>query len=181
SQKGKPMKSERVHQAMVIDTPPHRLWEILARYGDVSSFHGGVVRSSSEPGSKAQASPGCERVCHIMDMGLNITLKERIVDYEEGKSYAYDVYEWRNFPIRQMRFGFSIENPESTRCVLHIDIEFKARPALLTPLLIPKMRKLAHDVLLGYKHYAETGEQRAPIARLRKTYGRHDHLEVQYG
>jgi hypothetical protein len=114
-------------------------------------------------------------------MGLRIMLKERIVDYVEGRSYTYEVYEWKNFPIRSMTFGFTISGDGPAATTLAIDIAYLARPAFLTPLLAPKMRKLAQDVLLGYKHYAETGERRVPIKRLKHVYRKTGPGRVQYG
>ena len=175
------MKPKHIHQAILIKSSPERLWEILQHYGNVSLFHAGVVKSLKEQGSDDKASMGCERICNIVDMGLKITLKERIVDYVEGQSYRYEVYEWKNFPIQHMLFGFSVRNSTPGYTTLSIDIEYKARPAVLTPLMAGKMKKLAYDVLLGYKHYAETGEKRVPIRELRNLYGSRKTLEAQYG
>lgn len=175
------MKLKHIHSEMPIKTSPERMWEILTQYGDVSNFHAGVVESHKEAGSNDNASLGCERVCNIVDMGLKIMLKERIVDFVEGKSYRYEVYEWKNFPIDRMLFGFNILDVTPTHTVLAIDIEYRARPAILTPLMAGKMKRLAQDVLLGYRHYAETGERRVPIKTLKKQYSGHNRVEVQYG
>ena len=175
------MKLKNIRQEMQIQVPPAKMWEVLSQYGDVSRFHAGVVESFKEEGSENKASLGCERVCNIVDLGLHITLKERIVDYVEGKSYKYEVYEWKNFPIQKMLFGFTIQDVSAARTVLAIDIEYKAKPALLTPLLAGKMHKLARDVLLGYKHYAETGEKRIPLTNLKRQYASQSVTEVQYG
>ncbi len=175
------MKLKKIHQEMHIQVTQERMWSILSQYGDVSRFHAGVVKSYKVDGSDNKASPGCERVCEIVDLGLNITLKERIVDFVEGESYRYEVYEWKNFPIRKMLFGFRIVHSTPSYTVLGIDIEYKAKPAFLTPLMAGKMRKLARDVLLGYKHYAETGEQRVPIRVLKAKYKSLPYAEVQYG
>lgn len=174
------MKLKAIHCDMQINTSRERMWEILSHYGDVDRFHAGVMKSVSEAGSGDKAAPGCERVCNIVDMGLRIMLKERIVDYVEGESYKYEVYEWKNFPLRRMYFGFRIIDGGAGYTTLGIDIEYRARPAFLTPLMAWKMRKLAHDVLLGYKHYAETGEQRVPIKALKKRY-KSQQFAAQYG
>jgi hypothetical protein len=175
------MKLKNIHQQMQIEVTPETMWAILSQYGDVSRFHGGVVESHKEAGSENKASPGCERMCNIVDLGLHITLKERIVNYVEGESYQYEVYEWKNFPIRKMLFGFRIFSTEKAGTVLAIDIDYKAKPAFLTPLMAGKMRRLAGDVLLGYKHYAETGEMRVPIKKLKTRYKTRLQTEVQYG
>lgn len=175
------MKLKTIHEEMRIEVGAERMWEVISQYGDVSRFHAGVVESHKLQGSDNQASIGCERVCNIVDMGLHIQLKERIVDYVEGESYKYEVYEWKNFPIRKMLFGFKILQSNARHTVLGIEIEYKSKPALLTPLMAGKMHKLARDVLLGYKHYAETGEIRVPIKVLKARYKNLPREEVQYG
>lgn len=164
------MKLKKIHHEIQVKISPEKMWEILSQYGDVSQFHGGVVESYKESGSENRASLGCERVCHIVDMGLKITLKERITDYQEGQSYRYEVYEWKNFPIRKMFFGFTILGTTPGYTTLGIDIEYRAKPAFLTLLMAGKMRNLARDVLLGYKHYMETGQKRVPIKELKRKY-----------
>jgi len=164
------MKLKKIHEEIHVNTNPEKMWEVLSQYGDVSKFHAGVMESHNIEGSDNQASLGCERVCNIVDMGLRIQLLERIVEYEEGYSYKYEVYKWKNFPIRTMLFGFAILSGGHASTRLSLDIEYRAKPAILTPLLAGKMRKLARDVLLGYKHYAETGEKRVPIRQLKKKY-----------
>jgi hypothetical protein len=175
------MKLQKIHQEMQIKVSPEKMWEILSRYGDVSLFHAGVVSSFSENGSENSASLGCERVCNIVDVGLKITLKERIVEFVEGESYRYEVYEWKNFPVQRMFFGFRIMGGTQSCTVLGIDIEYRAKPAFLTPLMAGKMRKLARDVLLGYRHYAETGQKRVPIRELKEIYRAYETLAAQTG
>ena len=174
------MKLKHIHRELQIKATPERMWEVLSQYGDVSSFHSGVVESHAVTGSGNTAAEGCERVCNIVDMGMKIMLKERIVNFVEGKSYQYEVYEWKNFPLRKMYFGFTISNRSATHATLAIDIDYKAKPAILTPLMAGKMRSLADDVLIGYKHYTETGQKRVPIKQLKKQYKAMGEQQVQY-
>jgi len=164
------MKLKNIHEEIYVNVTPERMWKVLSQYGDVSNFHAGVDNSFSIQGSRNEAKLGGERVCNIVDMGLKIVLKERIINYEEGVGYQYEVYEWKNFPLRKMLFGFKIRESENGNTLLRIDLDYKAKPSFLTPLMAGKMRKLVHDVLLGYKHYTETGEKKVPIKSLRKKY-----------
>jgi len=164
------MKLTNIHDEITVNVTTSELWVVLARYGDVSSFHGGVKESFHVSGSQDTAEMGGERICNIVDMGLKIQLKERIVKYVKGESYQYEVYEWKNFPVRKMLFKFSISEDQQSNAILKIDIDYKAKPAFLTPLMVGKMKKLARDILLGYKHYTETGEINRPIKGLRKRY-----------
>lgn len=175
------MKLKNVHQEMQIHVSPEKMWEVLSAFGNVSLFHAGVRESHHVEGSGNAASLGCERVCNIVDMGLQIMLKERIVDYKEGHSYKYEVYEWKNFPLRKMYFGFTILGASQGFTTLALDIDYKAKPAILTPLMAGKMKSLAHNVLLGYKHYAETGQKRVPIKEIKKTYLSRKVVEPQFG
>lgn len=43
------------------------------------------------------------------------------------------------------------------------------------------MRKLARDVLLGYKHFTETGEKRVPLKALNLRYSKAVPWCVQFG
>ena len=164
------MKLKNINEEITINVTPEKMWEVLSNYGGVSNFHAGVKESFSSEGSINKAEMGSERVCNIVDMGMKIQLKERIIDYKEGVGYQYEVYEWKNFPLRKMLFGFTITNNLQSNVLLRIDLDYKTKPAFLTPLMAGKMRKLAHDILLGYKHYAETDEKNVPIKLLRKKY-----------
>ena len=175
------MNLKHIHAETQVRATQKETWDVLSKYGDVSTFHAGVVKSHKVTGSEDKAALGSERICNIVDMGLPITLKERIVHYDEGRSYQYEVYEWKNFPIQKMFFGFSIIEGEEDHTILAIDIEYLAKPAFLTPLMARKMRGLAHDVLLGYKHFIETGEKRVPIRKLKKHYQNVDRQGEQYG
>lgn len=164
------MKLREIKHQQRIYVDAEKMWRILSHYGEVSRFHAGVLESRSEQGSDNLAAPGCERICHIVDLGLHISLHERIVAYKEGESYTYEVYRWKNFPLRKMLFSFRIIRGDYPGVDLEVTVAFKAKPAILTPLLAIKMRQLVKDVLLGYKHYAETGEQRVPVKQLKKQY-----------
>jgi len=174
------MKLREIKHRQRIQVDAEKMWQILSHYGDVSQFHAGVLQSHSEAGSDNLASPGCERICHIVDMGLHIRLHERIVEYKDGESYTYEVYRWKNFPLRKMLFTFRIIRGDYPGVDLEVSVAFRAKPAILTPLLAIKMHRLVKDVLLGYKHYAETGEQRVPVKQLNKQYQDAVVMEMNY-
>ena len=81
------MKLKQIHEEISINVSAEKMWSVLSQYGDVSNFHAGVAESYKVEGSTNTAALGCERVCNIVDLGLHITLKERIIDYVEGQSY----------------------------------------------------------------------------------------------
>jgi len=175
------MKLKNIHHEIQIRATPDQVWQSLLRYGDVANFHAGVKSSYKEEGSDNEASLGCERVCHIVDLGLKIVLKERIVEFVEGKSYRYEVYEWKNFPVQKLYFEFEILGASQGGTTLALDIDYKAKPAILTPLMAGKMKRLTQDVLLGYKYFTETGESRVPIKDLKNRFKLQKHEIINYG
>ena len=175
------MKIKNIHEEILIKVSSEQMWTVLSKYGDVANFHAGIEGSYNVEGSENKASLGGERVCNIVELGLQITLKERIINYIEGQSYKYEVYEWKNFPIGVMYFSFEIIPRGVNNVALVLNIDYKAKPAILTPLMAGKMRRLARNVLLGYKHFSETGEKRVSIKSLKAQYKAANNTEVQYG
>jgi len=174
------MKLKNIHHEIQINATSEQVWQTLLRYGDVATFHAGVQTSHKEEGSNNEASLGCERVCHIVDLGLKILLKERIIEFVERKSYRYEVYEWKNFPVQKLYFGFAILGTSQGSTTLALDIDYKARPAFLTPLMAGKMKRLTQNVLLGYKYFTETGEIRVPIKDLKNRFNEKKQVVMQY-
>ena len=163
-------KMKNVHYEMLINASAKDVWNVVCRYGDVAQFHGGVEKTTSVNDSPIEAQLGADRVCDIHDMGMHIVLKEKIIEFKEGESYRYEVYETKNFPVKALFFEFSIRKQNENNTFLRLDIDYKGKPAFITPLLKPKMQKLTRDVLLGYKEYIETGSQNVPIKDLRRKY-----------
>ena len=164
------MNLTNVHYEMLMNAPAEKVWDVVRRYGDVAQFHAGVEKTTSVNDSPVEAQLGADRVCDIHDMGMHIVLKEKIIDYKEGKSYRYEVYETKNFPVQALFFEFSLRKHDEKSTYLRLDIDYKGKPAFITPFLKPKMQKLTRDVLLGYKEHIETGSQNVPIKELRKKY-----------
>ena len=164
------MNLANVHYEMLMEASAQKVWEVIRRYGDVGQFHAGVEKTTNANGSSNQAYLGADRVCDIHDMGMHIVLKEKIIDFKEGESYRYEVYETKNFPVKALYFEFRIRKYDENRAYLRLDIDYKGKPAFITPFLKPKMQKLTRDVLLGYKEYIETGSANVPINVLRKKY-----------
>lgn len=152
-----------VTSEIVIDASTGAIWEALSHFGDVSTFHAGVAQSTPEEGFDVIAALGSERTCLVPDGKREVTLVERITDFSEGQHYRYEVYEWKNFPLLAMFFAFEIvEKPEGD-IVLRLSQHYRLKPAFLTRPLAYKIREQQRGILLGYKHYIETGEKNVPV------------------
>ena len=164
------MSLTNVHYEMLMEAPVEDVWNAIRQYANVAEFHGGVERTTNVNGGTDEAYLGANRVCYIHDMGLDIVLKEKIIKFNEGSSYRYEVYETKNFPVQDLYFEFSIHGHDESKSYLHLDIDYKAKPSFLTNILKPKIKTLARDVLLSYKEYIETGAENVPAKKLRKKY-----------
>jgi len=142
-----------------INASSEKVWEALSRFGNVSNFHFGVEHSVAGKGGKNKACLGAERTCTVRDMGMKITLVEKITEYKEGRYYRYEVFEWKNFPLKVMFFAFSLkENPDGSS-MLTLTQNYRLNPGFITGLMKWKMKALQRRILLGYKHHIETGEK----------------------
>ena len=162
----KGVKLTEVKTSINIDSSSEKTWEVLSHYGDVSTFHGGVEKSVNHSGSTNKAALGAERTCDILDGKKEVVLKERITEYKEGSHYRYEVFDWKNFPLKMMFFGFSVKKIKHDRSQLHLIINYRLKPGFMTNMMKWKIRKLEREILLGYKHYIETGERNTPIQLL---------------
>jgi polyketide cyclase/dehydrase/lipid transport protein len=149
-----------------VDATPGEVWAALSKYADVSTIHGGVEASVPGNEGKNEASLGAERTCTIIDGKREITLVERITEFKEGKFYRYQVYEWKNFPLKVMFFAFSINNNPRGETILSLTQNYRLNPGFLTGFMTWKIKKQQRIILLGYKHYMETGEKSRPIEDL---------------
>ena len=162
------IKLTKVITSIKINAPKEKTWEALSHYGDVSTFHAGVEKSVNHSGFTNIAALGVERTCNILDGKKEVILKEKITEYQDGKYYRYQVFEWKNFPLKVMFFGFSVADISNARSKLTLVINYRLKPGFLTSLMKWKIKKMEKDILIGYKNYIETGKRNVPIQTLKK-------------
>lgn len=109
------MKLTTVQYEMVVNSTPQRAWDVLANFGDVTSFHPQLESSTSLNGSTNKAVLGCDRECVIPDGKRRITVREKIIDFVDGEYYTYDVYFWKNFPLNKSLNAFGVKKSKDGR------------------------------------------------------------------
>ena len=164
------MKLKKVMYEVEVNASPQEAWEVLASYGDVGDFHSGVQSSNALNGSSNQACIGADRICHLVDGKRKIMVKEKILDFKKGAFYQYDVYEWKNFPLKKMLNTFGVKVNPQGKTVIYQITEYKLKPSFLTGLMKGKIENSARDGVLAYKHYIETGEKNADMAIIHNKY-----------
>lgn len=161
-----PMKLTRVEHEMPVETSGEKAWAVLARYADVGDFHPGILKSSAV--GDRREGVGASRYCELPG---KVAIHERVLEWDDGKSYKYDVYQWKNFPLKKMLVTFGVRTRPSPPSVwIFQTVEYKLSPAILTPIMKGKLSRSVRDTLLGYKHFMETGEPKADTKMLRKRY-----------
>lgn len=166
----KMIKLKTVEYEVVVNVTPQQAWDVLAKYGNIGSFHSGLLSSKPLNGSGNEAVLGCDRECIIPNGRKNILVREKIVEIIEGQYYTYDVYEWENFPLTKMINTFGVKNNTQGQTVIYQKTEFRLKPGFLTGIMKGKLRRGARESLIAYKHYMETGEEKADIKILKKKY-----------
>jgi len=155
-----------VTTSIKINASAKRTWEVLSHYGDVSTFHAGVVKSVNHKDHPNKAALGAERTCDILDGKREVVLRERITEYVEGSHYRYQVFDWENFPLKAMFFAFNVNESSDNKSTLSLTINYRLKPGVITNLMKWKIKRMEKDILTGYKHYTETGEANVAIPLL---------------
>ena len=160
------IKLTTVTSEIVIEAPRRAIWDALSHYGDVSTFHAGVAKSTHHDGRDNTAALGAERTCLIQDGKREVTLVEKITDFSEGEYYRYEVFDWKNLPLRAMFFAFEIVERGGNEHLLRLSQHYRLKPGFLSRPMKFKIREQQRGILLGYKHYIETGEKNVPVGNV---------------
>lgn len=164
----KGVKLIEVTTKIQVNAPSEKVWDALSQYGNVYTFHAGVEKSVSRNGNPDKAAMGVERICDIKDGNKDVVLVERITEFVEGSHYRYEVFEWENFPLQMMFFGFAVEKDTSMNTHLKLTVNYRLKPGFLSGFMKWKIKKMEREILLGYKNYVETGKKNVPISELKE-------------
>ncbi len=147
-----------MHEVVVTQTIPQptaRVWETLSDFGNVYRFHP-FVRHSETLNEMAEGQ-GAERVCRFYDGN---EVKERIIDYNEGRSMKIDVYEG-SMPLKSMNAEMEvIQRGEHTQVRMRFLFEAKYGPLgwIMGALMMRRMfAKMGHQVIQGLGNYLKSG------------------------
>lgn len=143
---------------VTISAPKDKVWAILADLSSAERYIASVPRSYYT--SSAKAGVGASRVCELRPAG---SITETIVEWKEGECYALEIIPGRIAPpFKKAIARFSLQaHGERTVVSFTYDytLKFGALGRVFDILLVrSQLRKAVPEVLLGLKHYAETGQ-----------------------
>ena len=142
-----------------IEAPVERVWEVLADFGGTYRYNPNVTESHST--SDANAGVGAERHCDLSFGGAQV--EERIVGWDEGRSYDVAIVESkRTPPMKDPLARFEVEpDGDATIVRASMSYEMKYGPigwAMDHAMVRSKFGGAFQRILAGLKHHVETGE-----------------------
>lgn len=147
-----------------------QVWSSLQKFGEIASFHDNVVSSGYLDGAE-EFGLHCERYCEFHpQMGRIPVVKEKIIAIDYGSSYLIDFYEFKNFPMQHMYIQFRIDEDFESNHQVFAACWYQSKPKFFSRFFTKKMRQTLKEILLGYKHYTETGEKNVAMHVLKKKY-----------
>ena len=148
------------------------VWKALAdEYINVDQISIGIVESGPVDDHPTTGN-GAVRYCDINFKGKELNIKEKIVDWkvdETNKEFMYDVYEWKNYPLKKMYQVWGVREANG-KVYVYNKIYYKMKNGFLNMMSGGLMKKLAKDGVTMVKHYVETGEGNVDQKVLRKKY-----------
>lgn len=145
------------------------VWNVLQSFGEIASFHANVINSGYLNDSEVKI--GCERYCEFpSQMGRVPLAKEKIIDLKPEEFYLIDFYEFKNFPMNHMYIQLGLRESFEINNLVYGKCWFQSSPKLFSSLFSGKMKKTLREILLGYKHYIETGERNKEMKQIKKIY-----------
>jgi len=128
---------------------PAACWDLLADFANIDFFNPGVRDSYLLNGS-SERGVGAVRQCNLTG-GKNY-IRERITDWQEGKSYTVSIYEG-TMPLKNTFATLRVE-PDGAGAILTMDMEYTPKfgplGALMNLVMLRRMmEKSMHSVVQG--------------------------------
>ena len=149
----------KVHVRRQMKSQTDVLWRYLADFSNIYQFDP-LLKHSQCINDSEMRGKGAERQCFMLNGSY---VKERVVEWEEGKFYTVEVFE-TTMPIKSARgtLGVSSIDKRLSNAYMHIEMEPKYK--LLQPLLYLMFRFVAGPSILRSLDKISLRERRAIAA-----------------
>ncbi len=142
-----------------INATPAEVWAVLADFGGIHVFNPGVTESYSL--TKKNSGVGAERQCNLG--GPDTFIRERIVDWTEGKQFTLEIYEGKKTPPFKNAFTTFTVEPDNGGAKVTAELRYGMKGGPIGWLLdrAAVRRNLGPamtSILAGLKRHVETGE-----------------------
>lgn len=143
-----------INASIEIDASASAVWRKLAKLDDVQHYVENVKKSYYS--SELTEGVGAERICEVQGFG---TLREKITQWQDGKSFTYAV-EGMPSIIRRGRSTWRVEaiTPEKARVSIssRLETRYGFVGTLIGRLMMrPQITRLLEEALLSFKDFVE--------------------------
>jgi Polyketide cyclase / dehydrase and lipid transport len=150
--------------SVCIEAPAHEVWAGLARLEDIQLWSEAVVDARCD-GALSQGV-GAERTCDLVG---GITIKERWLTWEEGRSFSY---EGAGIPLVARARNEWTVHAEGERTLLTSRAEVVLKGGfvgkLLEPIVAYQFNRIGPRTLAAFKYLLEHGEPQGKHSKLPK-------------
>ncbi|MEO9869758.1 SRPBCC family protein [Ekhidna sp.] len=119
------------------------LWRYLADFSNIYQFHPLLKNSKFIEGSCMEGK-GAERECFMLDGSY---IKERIIEWEEGKFYTVEIFE-TTMPIKSARATLGVSSIDKRISSAYMHVEIVPKYKILQPILYLMFRFVAGPAIL---------------------------------
>lgn len=119
------------------------VWDTLVDIGNVSNYFSGV-KSSTYIGD-IRNNVGMARHCDI----TGGYLKERVIDWQDGKSFTLETYEIKGVPLASNIIKFSVNSSGENRTSVTQSMNYELSKGLLGFIMMPIMKIMLGKALNG--------------------------------
>lgn len=143
----------KMHVTACIEAPAKKTWETLADIENIPLWAESVLTAHCPGGSKR--GKGAERVCQLKG---NIDIREKWVEWDEGKSYTYLGYDLPLVKAARNKWSVS-EVDGKTLLTSESEVTLKGGifGVLLEPLMLLAGKRMAANSLAALKYLVENG------------------------
>ncbi len=138
--------------------PVQKVWEVLADFGGIHRFSGGVEASPINEGTP-ETGVGAERHCKLYD-GNHI--QERITEFVENKRLALEVFD-SSMPLQSATGVFDLE-PTGNGCTITMTMSYVVKFGIIgramdAMMMRRMMTRSLTGLLAGLEEHIATGKE----------------------
>jgi hypothetical protein len=155
--------THHVRQDTVINASANEVWAVLANLESVQHYDSAIVKASYL--TDKRSGVGAARRC---DLPNNEYIYERVIAWDEGRSYAVEVYDDHSeegWPCKDQIAQFKLADQGVEKTLVTIEYQYQIKPGVsLSEDEVKQMaEELLASVLGGLKNFVEL-EKRIPTS-----------------
>jgi len=148
-----------IRSEVIIHAPKEKVWDVLGQYGEIYRYAPSI--SKSRLTSNHRDGVGASRRCDLVPMGSTL---ERVTEWRAGVGYTFTIDGGQLVPpfLNNVASYELVDEGDSTIVTFRFDYQLKYGLVgkLMDKLLFgPQLSRGLPRILIGLKHFVETGEE----------------------